>query len=225
MRIGTFAELAGVTVRTVRHYHRSGVLPEPPRRPNGYRAYTVDHLVTMLRIRELTRTGLSIAQAGAMVADSATASDDDALDELDQALASQIAALVDRRERLARARSDRHVGLSRLAAALTTAPQDVPAAVLVAHLYGDGPEAERLADALLAPPLRAAVVAAQQRFDALDADTPDAELDALHTEVLRILAEVARHEVAGAPDGLALVRALAERDLNDRQREFMGRYY
>ena len=29
------AELAGVTVRTLRHYHQIGLLPEPPRTAGG----------------------------------------------------------------------------------------------------------------------------------------------------------------------------------------------
>jgi hypothetical protein len=33
------AKLAGTTVNTIRHYHRSGVLEEPDRRRNGYKQY------------------------------------------------------------------------------------------------------------------------------------------------------------------------------------------
>ncbi|MFE1561061.1 MerR family DNA-binding transcriptional regulator, partial [Streptomyces sp. NPDC058734] len=40
MRIGEIAALVGVSTRAVRHYHHVGLLPEPERRPNGYRAYT-----------------------------------------------------------------------------------------------------------------------------------------------------------------------------------------
>ncbi|MBO4273911.1 MerR family DNA-binding transcriptional regulator [Microbispora triticiradicis] len=39
MRIGELAALVGVSTCTVRHYHQRGVLPEPPRRDNGYRRY------------------------------------------------------------------------------------------------------------------------------------------------------------------------------------------
>ncbi|MEV4016841.1 MerR family DNA-binding transcriptional regulator [Nonomuraea angiospora] len=34
------AELAGVTVRTLRHYHQIGLLPEPRRASGGYRNTT-----------------------------------------------------------------------------------------------------------------------------------------------------------------------------------------
>jgi DNA-binding transcriptional MerR regulator len=39
LRIGELADLAGVTVRTIRHYHAKGLLAEPPRDPSGYRRY------------------------------------------------------------------------------------------------------------------------------------------------------------------------------------------
>ncbi|HJF65313.1 MAG TPA: MerR family DNA-binding transcriptional regulator [Slackia equolifaciens] len=39
MRSKEVAEFAGVTVRTLRHYHQLGILPEPPRSANGYREY------------------------------------------------------------------------------------------------------------------------------------------------------------------------------------------
>ncbi|WP_157880243.1 MerR family DNA-binding transcriptional regulator, partial [Streptomyces katrae] len=38
MRIGEIAALVGVTTRAVRHYHHVGLLPEPGRRANRYRA-------------------------------------------------------------------------------------------------------------------------------------------------------------------------------------------
>lgn len=45
MRIGEIAALAGVTPRTVRHYHHLGLFPEPARLPNGYREYGLQHAV------------------------------------------------------------------------------------------------------------------------------------------------------------------------------------
>ncbi len=60
MKIGELAELAGTTPRAVRHYHREGLLPEPPRRPNGYRSYGVRDLVGLVKIRRLREAGLSL---------------------------------------------------------------------------------------------------------------------------------------------------------------------
>ena len=39
LTIGQLAAYAGVTVRTVRHYHQIGLLPEPERDASGYRRY------------------------------------------------------------------------------------------------------------------------------------------------------------------------------------------
>ena len=60
MRIGELAAAVGVTTRTVRHYHHQGLLPEPERRPNGYREYTLRHAVVLARIRRLTELGLGL---------------------------------------------------------------------------------------------------------------------------------------------------------------------
>ncbi|MEW1581104.1 MerR family transcriptional regulator [Streptomyces microflavus] len=56
------AELAGTSLRTVRHYHDIGLLDEPERRSNGYKQYTVAHLVRLLRIKRLTALGFSLTQ-------------------------------------------------------------------------------------------------------------------------------------------------------------------
>ncbi|WP_152366011.1 MerR family transcriptional regulator [Microlunatus speluncae] len=67
MKIGELAELAGTTTRAVRHYHREGLLPEPPRRPNGYRSYGVRDLVGLVKIRRLRDAGLSLAEVRAVL--------------------------------------------------------------------------------------------------------------------------------------------------------------
>ncbi|MCX2949790.1 MerR family transcriptional regulator [Lentzea sp. NEAU-D7] len=56
------ADLAGTTLRTIRHYHDVGLLAEPERRANGYKSYGVPHLVRVLRIKRLTDLGLSLTQ-------------------------------------------------------------------------------------------------------------------------------------------------------------------
>jgi AraC-like DNA-binding protein len=48
------AELAGTSLRAVRHYHEVGLLAEPERRANGYKQYGVAHLIRVLRIKRLT---------------------------------------------------------------------------------------------------------------------------------------------------------------------------
>lgn len=56
------AELAGTTLRAIRHYHKVGLLAEPERRANGYKNYGVEHVVRVLRIKRLTGLGLSLTQ-------------------------------------------------------------------------------------------------------------------------------------------------------------------
>jgi DNA-binding transcriptional MerR regulator len=223
MRIGELAELAGVTIRTIRYYHQAGVLPEPPRRSNGYRDYTVDHLVAVLRINQLTSSGLSLAQAGAVAADTSSATTDEALDEVDRALEARIAALTEQRERLARARAGHHVGLSRVAAALSLTSTDVPIAILLAHLYKDHPQIDLLADALVEPKLRSALVSMQERFDAIDETSTDSELEELTVWVRSLLAEFAGELPPLTDEQSQLVLDLVERDLNDRQKAFVRR--
>ncbi|MCQ6248646.1 MerR family transcriptional regulator [Streptomyces malaysiensis] len=56
------AELAGTSLRAVRHYHEVGLLEEPERRVNGYKQYGVPHLVRLLRIKRLVDLGFSLNQ-------------------------------------------------------------------------------------------------------------------------------------------------------------------
>lgn len=62
MRSKELADLAGVTVRTLRHYHQMGLLPEPPRADNGYRTYGALDLARVLRIKRLASLGMSLQQ-------------------------------------------------------------------------------------------------------------------------------------------------------------------
>ncbi|MFJ7072887.1 MerR family transcriptional regulator [Streptomyces sp. NPDC098781] len=100
MRIGELAATVGVTTRTVRHYHHQGLLPEPERRPNGYREYTLRHAVVLARIRRLTELGLGLAEVRDVLAEDAGKDLVEVLTELDADLARQEAAIRERRERL-----------------------------------------------------------------------------------------------------------------------------
>lgn len=56
------AKIAGITNRTLRHYHQTGVLPEPKRKDNGYRAYTMWHVARTFEIRRLAQYGVPLAE-------------------------------------------------------------------------------------------------------------------------------------------------------------------
>lgn len=76
MRIGQLAEAAGTTTRTVRHYHRLGLLPEPRRLANGYREYTVGDLVRLMRIRWLVASGVPLGSVAAVSAERMSSADE-----------------------------------------------------------------------------------------------------------------------------------------------------
>lgn len=101
MRIGELAAIAGVSTRTVRHYHHIGLLPEPERRANGYREYGLRHAVELARIRRLTELGLSLDEVRDALADDAGRDLREILAELDADLARQEEAIRQRRARLA----------------------------------------------------------------------------------------------------------------------------
>lgn len=100
MRIGEIAALVGLTTRAIRHYHHVGLLPEPERRPNGYRAYSVRDAVLLARVRRLTELGLSLDETRDALADDAGRELTEILAGLDADLARQEADIRERRCRL-----------------------------------------------------------------------------------------------------------------------------
>ncbi|MGB6072588.1 MAG: MerR family transcriptional regulator [Rhodococcus sp. (in: high G+C Gram-positive bacteria)] len=105
MRIGSLADAAGTTPRTVRHYHRLGLLGEPRRLSNGYREYTIDDVVRLMRIRWLADAGMPL---GAIAA----ALDRSAPDESD--VVADLRALVAGIEAEQKALAHKHARLSAL---------------------------------------------------------------------------------------------------------------
>jgi DNA-binding transcriptional MerR regulator len=67
LTIGRLAATAGVTVRTVRHYHHVGLLPEPERDASGYRRYGAQAAVDLIRIRTLADAGVPLARIDALL--------------------------------------------------------------------------------------------------------------------------------------------------------------
>lgn len=108
------AELAGTTVRAVRHYHEVGLLEEPARLANGYKQYGVPHLLRVVQIKRLVDLGVPLSQVAS--AGRADQDPDEGLRVLDADLAASIA-------RLERVRADLPVILRHRATV------DVPAAL------------------------------------------------------------------------------------------------
>ncbi|MFE0132492.1 MerR family transcriptional regulator [Streptomyces sp. NPDC059037] len=67
LTISRLAATAGVTVRTVRHYHHVGLLPEPERDASGYRRYSAQAAVDLIRIRTLADAGVPLARIDALL--------------------------------------------------------------------------------------------------------------------------------------------------------------
>jgi DNA-binding transcriptional MerR regulator len=85
------AELAGTTVKAVRHYHKLDLLEEPERKENGYKQYEVSHLVRLLQITRLADLGVPLGRIATM--GNADDNPDEALRVLDAELEGTIARL------------------------------------------------------------------------------------------------------------------------------------
>jgi DNA-binding transcriptional MerR regulator len=106
MRIGETAALVGITPRAVRHYHHLGLLPEPPRRSNGYGEYGIRDAVLLARIRRLTELGLGFDEAQDVLTDGEVRDLVEVLQELDEDLGRQEGVVQERRTRLARLQAE-----------------------------------------------------------------------------------------------------------------------
>jgi DNA-binding transcriptional MerR regulator len=60
MKIGQVADLATVSVDTVRFYERRGVLPVPERTASGYRTYTTSTVERIRLARRLQQLGFTL---------------------------------------------------------------------------------------------------------------------------------------------------------------------
>ena len=61
MLIGELSAVTGVDSQTIRFYERQGLLPQPRRSANGYRAYDTTAISRLLFIRAAQSAGLALA--------------------------------------------------------------------------------------------------------------------------------------------------------------------
>jgi DNA-binding transcriptional MerR regulator len=92
LHIGEIAHLLGVTPKTIRHYHKVGLLAEPERSAGGYRLYTANDLLRLLRIRRLQALGLSLKQVKTVLGEP---NQTRTLREVFQALLADLAAQIE----------------------------------------------------------------------------------------------------------------------------------
>ncbi|MES2069597.1 MAG: Cd(II)/Pb(II)-responsive transcriptional regulator [Pseudomonadota bacterium] len=67
MRIGELAAATGVEIETIRYYEKEGLLPEPARQDNGYRAYAASHLERLSFIRHCRALDIPLADVRRLV--------------------------------------------------------------------------------------------------------------------------------------------------------------
>ncbi|MFB9927978.1 MerR family DNA-binding transcriptional regulator [Amycolatopsis halotolerans] len=120
--IGQAAAFVGVTVKTVRHYHKLGLVAEPDRDSSGYRRYGSTELLRLVQARTLASAGVPLAEIGALLdADAATLAT--ALADVERQLTERIEELTERRDLLGRlADGDRALLPDRAAALLERMP-------------------------------------------------------------------------------------------------------
>ncbi|GAA3061141.1 MerR family transcriptional regulator [Pseudonocardia yunnanensis] len=211
------ADLAGTTVRAVRHYHDVGLLEVPRRRANGYKQYGVAHLVRVLRIKRLADLGFTLPQIAEL--GDADQHPREALRGLDAHLARTLDRLQDVRTEV------RHI-------LQQAAPTDLPPALAARIRDADLSDADRtllivmtrvldlsvvidFVDTLLALPPSAAATA----FDQLPADADDATRHELairllpRSRTLRVMLPRLRSATTGLSVAAARTVDEAVRDL------------
>lgn len=67
LTIGAVAKRAGVPIDTIRYYEREGLLPEPTRRPSGYRSYGQDTVAQLRFIRRAKTLGFTLEEIGELL--------------------------------------------------------------------------------------------------------------------------------------------------------------
>lgn len=104
LTIGQLADYAGVTIKAVRHYHQRGLLAEPVRDSSGYRRYSAEHAIDLVKIKTLARAGVPLARIKELLA-----ADPDrfaaAIAEIDRNLQQRAEEILRARERIAQLRA------------------------------------------------------------------------------------------------------------------------
>ncbi|MER6075018.1 MerR family transcriptional regulator [Streptomyces sp. NPDC001817] len=99
--IGQAAAFVGVTVKTVRHYHKLGLIAEPERDSSGYRRYGSGELLQLVQVRTLAAAGVPLAEIGSLL-DADAARFGAALADVERKLTERIDELAARRDTLHR---------------------------------------------------------------------------------------------------------------------------
>jgi DNA-binding transcriptional MerR regulator len=211
------AELAGTTLKTVRHYHQIGLLELPDRSTNGYKQYEVGHLVRLLRITRLTDLGVPLSQIATMGHDAAEP--EKALRVVDAELASSIERLQRVRGELGsifrnQSSTDMPPGFRPLSVELSTADR---ALILVySRVYGPA-EMDGIRETLV----ELSTDPTHGQFNRLAADAGEDVRRSLAARYARILGSITsryswmRDPDSRAPEGAAFARCVVGQAISD----------
>ncbi len=183
------ADLAGVTLRSIRHWHDIGLLPEPVRLSNGYKQYTARHLVLALRISRLSSLGFTLDRVARML--DSEEHGQESLHGLRAELDTRIAGL----ERI-RAEVDELIRLG-------VSPDLSPEALVAMEALGRDPAARNLAIVLTHLIPREDTITLVEVLKGV----PE-ELVRINTAIVELPAEASEDEIASLADRAA--RALQE---------------
>lgn len=135
--IGRLADFAGVTTKAIRHYHERGLLPEPDRDSSGYRRYTAQHAIDLVKIRTLAEAGVPLARVKNLLdADAETLAA--AIAEIDRDVRKRMAQLRHTREHLAQLRGGDRLFVSPEVADFLDELRELGASDRQIHLERDG---------------------------------------------------------------------------------------
>jgi DNA-binding transcriptional MerR regulator len=234
LSVGEVARLAGVSSRTVRHYHAVGLLPEPHRDPHGYRRYGSREAIALVRAVRLRALGMPLPQVAARLAAASDGGESDSgslralADELDQ----EIGRLVATRDRLrelatseafdqpvvALTKALRQSGLIGPTDELRTGQEWAAALLDAVHAQGMTGVLTQASDLLNDPAAATEFVRLLEQFRRLRPRARDERVDALAARVAAILARFV--DGASLADPELLDKVFAEH-LNHAQRRFL----
>jgi len=67
MRIGTLAERAGLSAKTIRYYEQTGLIRQPRRQGNGYRTYSERDVEILRFVHQARLLGFSVADVASLL--------------------------------------------------------------------------------------------------------------------------------------------------------------
>ncbi|MDR2454202.1 MAG: MerR family transcriptional regulator [Bifidobacteriaceae bacterium] len=239
------ADLVGVTVRTLRHYHQIGLLEEPERTYGGYRIYEAEHVLRLIRIKRLAGLGLALDQVREIVDNPESSDAESILRDLDRALADQISELRAQRRAIAAIRQEnapidvlpefaRHIAALR---ALGEADEAIEAEKMLVEVVGglgterDSEMARQMLEALTSSPAARRAAELDAALADIGPDATEGEVDSLAAEFTQTLTDLydscLRDQGIVGWDSAApidqILSSLVETGLNGKQREVVRR--